>query len=287
MRTMATDNSAVPRYPELLQMKDRVFVVIGAGQGIGRQVAHALSQHGANVICVGRGHEATQSVAKEIGGLAFVGDAQRRGDVERLYEETRRNFGRLDGILDTVAIGIGGSVQTTTDEDFQWQHDNVLRHAFLALQLGAPLMRSSGGGSVVFVGSLAGLRVVGGGGAMAYGTFKAALEHFARIAAAELGPMGIRVNTTTLGFIRTPRYEGLADQQIARISSKIPLRRVGESTEVASAILFLLSDMASHITGASLVIDGGFSIASDYPTFEQSEGEPSGWDKADYQVSTE
>lgn len=279
---MSTDNTPVPHYADMLRMDGKVFVVIGAGQGIGRQVAHGLYQNGAKVVCVGRGKEATERVAAEVHGTAFVGDAQNRSDVERLFAEVRDKFGRLDGILDTVAVGIAGTVLDMSDEDYQWQHDNVLRHAVLALQLGAPLMRDSGGGSIVFVGSLAGQRVFGGG-AMAYSIFKAALEHLARVAAVELGESGIRVNTATLGLTKTPRWQDLPQERVDLITPKIPLHRICETTEVASAVLFLLSDMASHVTGATLVIDGGFSIKSPNPFGADDEKTKHGWSKEIYE----
>lgn len=279
---MSIDDTPIPHFADMLRMDGRVFVVIGAGQGIGRLVAHGLSQNGATVVCVGRSKVPTERIAEEVGGVAIVADAQERPDMERLFAEVRERFGRLDGILDTVAVGIAGTVMDVTDENFLWQQENVLKHAYLALQLGAPLMRDSGGGSVVFVGSAAGQRAFEGT-AMAYSIFKAALDHLGRIGAVDLGPWNIRVNTASLGLTKTPRWKDISAERLATITPKYPLRRIGESSEAASAILFLLSDMASNVNGVTLVVDGGYSVRSPNPMGSDSEEIKTGWGKEIYE----
>jgi 3-oxoacyl-[acyl-carrier protein] reductase len=258
------DNTPVPSYPKQIRQDGRVFVVIGAGQGIGRQVAHAIAQCGGLAVCVGRSRARTQRIAREVGGAAILADAQNRGDVEQLFAQVRERYGRLDGIVDTVAIGIGGSLLDLTDENYAWQHDNVLRHAFLALQLGAPLMHETGGGAVVLVSSVAARRAFEGA-PLAYGMFKAALEHLGRMAAVELGPLGIRVNTVSPGLTKTPRWQEMPREYFDELMWKYPLRRIGESQDVAGAVLFLLSDLSRNITGVTLQVDGGYSVQSVSP----------------------
>ena len=271
---MAFDQTHVPSYADLIRLDGQVFVVLGAGQGIGRQAAHALAQGGATVVCVGRGKEATENVAKEVGGVAFLGDAQERDDMQRLFAEVRERFGKLNGIVDIIAIGIQGGVLDMTDADYQWQHDNVLRHAFLALQLGAPLMRDSGGGAVVLVSSIAGQRVWPGI-TLAYSIFKAALDHMTRVAAVELGPLGIRVNTVSPGLVKTPRWQTKSAEWFAKVAEAYPLRRIGEPSEIGSVILFLASEMARNMTGQILVADGGLSVQSPLPV----SADMAGWTK--------
>src|SRR4051812_22010597 len=94
------DTSPVPAYG--IDLKTKVFVVLGAGQGIGRQSAHALSQAGAKVVCVGRGADMTEAVAAEVKGTAVVGDASKRADMERIFTQTLEIYGRLDGIVDII-----------------------------------------------------------------------------------------------------------------------------------------------------------------------------------------
>jgi NAD(P)-dependent dehydrogenase (short-subunit alcohol dehydrogenase family) len=261
---MAFDQTPVPNYASLSRLDGQVFVVLGAGQGIGRQAAHALAQSGATVVCVGRGQEATENIAKEVGGVAFLADAQSRSEMERLFAEIRERFGKLNGIVDIIAIGVRGGVLEMTDEDYQWQHDNVLRHAFLALQLGAPLMRESGGGTVVLVSSVAGQRVWPNI-TLGYSIFKAALDHMTRVAAVELGPLGIRVNTVSPGLIKTPRWQTQTAEWYEKVSQSYPLRRIGEPSEIGSVILFLSTELSRNMTGQILVSDGGLTIQSPSP----------------------
>src|SRR5256885_807232 len=103
---MEFDETEVPDYGGLMGLDGRAFVVLGAGSGIGRQTTHALAQQGATVVCVGRREEPTRRVAAEVNGRAFVGDAQDRSAVERLFDEIEAEHGHLDGIVNIIATGI-------------------------------------------------------------------------------------------------------------------------------------------------------------------------------------
>lgn len=272
---MEFDTTPVPDYAGLARLDDQVFIVLGAGQGIGRQAAHALSQAGAHVVCVGRGAEATENVAREVNGSAFVGDAQDRPTMERLFAEVETRHGKLNGIIDIIAIGIAGGVLSMADDDLQWQFDNVLRHAFLALQLGSPLMEKSGGGSVVMVSSVAG-HAVWPNPAFGYSVAKAALNHMVRTAAVELGPLGIRVNAVAPGLIKTPRWQGQTQEWYDGVAAKYPVRRIGEPSEIGSIILFLATALSRNITGQNIVADGGLTLLSPKPVADDM----SGWTKS-------
>jgi NAD(P)-dependent dehydrogenase (short-subunit alcohol dehydrogenase family) len=269
-----TDQPAV-QYADLMRLDGQTFVVLGAGQGIGRQSALALSQMGANVVCVGRRKEPTEAVAREVGGVAILADAQDRDDMERLFAEVMTRFGRLNGVVDVIAIGVQGGVLNMTDEDWYWQYDNVLRHAFLAMQLGAPHMKASGGGSFTFVSSVAG-QVTWPGATIGYSSAKAALDHLTRVAAVELGPLGIRVNIVSPGLIKTPRWRSQEAEWYERVAQSYPLRRIGEPSEIASVILFLASRLAANVTGQVVVADGGLSLQSPSPV---SQDMSSGWSR--------
>jgi 3-oxoacyl-[acyl-carrier protein] reductase len=261
---MSFDQTPVPNFANLLRLDDQVFIVLGAGQGIGRQSAHALAQAGAHVVCVGRGKEATQNVAKEVHGVAFMGDAQDRATVQRLIDETWQRFGKLNGIVDIIAIGIAGGILGISDDDWRWQYDNVLRHALLAIQLGAPRMAESGGGSVVLVSSVAS-HATWANAPIGYSTAKAALNQMTKVAAVELGPMGIRVNTVSPGLIKTPRWQTQTPDWYETVSKSYPLRRIGEPGDIGSIILFLASELSRNMTGQILVADGGLTLQSPSP----------------------
>src|SRR5262245_35029684 len=205
----ALNTSPVPDYRQLARLDGKGFVVIGAGQGIGRQAAHALRQAGAKVVCVGRSPEMTEAVAGEVGGFASLGDATKRADVERIFEEAAARLGGVHGVVDTLGMVRRKALLDFTDEDWEWQFDIVLRHAFLVTQIGGKAIARSGGGSITFVGSTAGL--TWSTYHTAYGTAKAALHNMVRTAAVELGTLGVRINLVTPGVVRTPRVQAYID----------------------------------------------------------------------------
>lgn len=145
-----------------------------------------------------------------------------------------------------------------TDEDWQWQMDVNLKHAFLAVQVGAPVIAAHGGGSMVFVGTIAGL--LGLRGQVGYGTSKAALHHFVKAAAIEYARKGVGINIATPGVVKTPRVLDRSDEAyFAGVERANPLGRVGMPSEIASVIHFLASDMSRYVTGQNVVVDGGHS----------------------------
>jgi NAD(P)-dependent dehydrogenase (short-subunit alcohol dehydrogenase family) len=260
----STDDTPVPSYPELLRLDGRGVVVVGAGQGIGRQVSHALSQVGARVFCIDNQDALAKEVADEVGGIAWTADARDRGDVEHAVKEAEQQLGRIDGLVDIVGMARYSGILETTDEDYNWTFDMVLRHAYLFSQAAGARMAASGGGSMVFVASVSGISSAPRHAA--YGAAKAALMSWVRSLAVELGPSGVRANAVAPGVVWTPRVSGmLGDRGRELQSGNAPLRRVAETRDIAAAILFLCSDLASYVSGQTLVVDGGVSAKFPYP----------------------
>lgn len=258
------DTSPVPDFQKMGRLDGKGFVVIGGGQGIGRQAAHALTQAGAKVVCVGRSREMTEAVAKEVGGFACLGDATVRGDVERLFAEASDLLGGVHGVVDTLGMVRRKAFLDFDDEDWDWQFDIVLRHAFLVSQIGAKAISESGGGTITFVGSVAGM--TGSANHIAYGAAKAALHHMVRIASLELAPLGVRINVVTPGLVRTPRVQGYMDTgHGATAVNYHPLGRLSIPAEVASAILFMATDQSAYVTGETLLVEGGFLAQTPMP----------------------
>jgi NAD(P)-dependent dehydrogenase (short-subunit alcohol dehydrogenase family) len=254
--SVTRDISPVPDYGHLPGIESRVFVVLGGGNGIGRQTCHALAQSGASVVCVDQVPELASAVAEEIGGLALVGDVATRGDVERLFDEASKQAGPVRGVVDIVGMPLVGPLASLDDDGWKRQFDLVLTHAFLALQIGGASIAQSGGGAMVFVSSLAGLIKIPGHGA--YGAAKAALIHLVAEMGQELGPSGVRVNAIAPGFVRTPRVSALfSDSQWAAIEEQIPIGVAGTTPQMAGPILFLCSDLAAYVTGQTVIADGG------------------------------
>ena len=249
------DSSPVPDYLSLVRLDGRLVVVLGAGNGIGRQVSHALAQAGARVVCVDREAPLAEFVAGEVAGIPVTADVTRREEVERVFAEAVA-AAPVRGVVDIVGMPRLGPLRDLDDAGWRWQLDMVLTHAFLAVQIGGQAVAQAGGGSLVFVGSLAGLATLPG--QVAYGAAKAALHHLVAGAARELGPRGVRVNAVAPGFVHTPRLNSLlSTEQWAQIDAQIPLGSAAQPAEIAATILFLSSDLASHVTGQTLSVDGG------------------------------
>lgn len=255
----------VPDYRSLLTLTGRGFVVLGAGDGIGAQVSYALSQCGARVLCVDIAEERARAIADATGGYSCVADATTPAGVALVFQEAQARLGVVHGIVDVIGVARIKPIAEFADEEFEWQLGIVLRHALYTLRGAARAMPQ--GGPITFVGSMSGNRVVPN--QTVYGAAKAALHHVVRGAAAELAPLGIRVNAIAPGFIRTPRLlQLLDDAQWAEIDRHVPSGRAATTQEIASTLLFLSSDMATHVNGVVMPVDGGVSVTAALPTLK-------------------
>ena len=245
------------------------MIVTGASSGIGRACALALGREGARVIAAGRRAGRLNEVAAEIrktGGACetATGDVRDSTACAAWVDAALRHFGGLDGLVNAAGvIGAGGLLQTTPEE---WDRvmDSNLRSVFLMTRAAAPELIKRRG-CVVSLSSVAGLRPYAG--LMPYCVSKAGVDMFTQCAALDLAPHGVRVNAVNPGVVVTelhtvtnviPDYAGFLE----RSKSTHPLGRVGNSEEVASLVLYLMSDEAGWITGASYSIDGGRALAS-------------------------
>lgn len=243
-----------PDYPNLLRLDGKHIMVIGGGQGIGRQTSLAAAACGAKVTIVDADAERAKSVAEEIDGLAISADATSRADMESTFAQAVERFGPPHGLADIIGVAGWGPLAECTDEEWQRGLDLNLKHAFLAVQLGHQHMIENG--SIVLVGSVSGLR--SSPNHAAYGAAKAGIMNLAGTAAVELGPR-VRVNVVAPGQTITPRMAvrhsepGYYEEK----GREVPLQRVGEPRDIAAAILFFLSPASSWVTGQTLVVDGG------------------------------
>lgn len=250
------------QYGNLLSLQGKVFVVLGAGQGIGEQVVCALSQCGARVVCVDSSQERAAAVAATYRGIALSGNVADRDDMKQVFVEVSRLQGDSPlGVVNVVGMVIRNEISVADEQSWKKQFELVLDHAWLTLHFGAAAMKGKGG-CMTFVGSIAG-NAVRSGAALAYASAKAGLHHLVRGAAHELAPSRIRVNAVAPGLTRTPRLvannpQAYWDQEGARI----PMGRPGEPSDVASAVLYLSSPLAAYVTGNVIAVDGGSSLGA-------------------------
>lgn len=253
------DDSAVPRYSELLRLDDRGFVVAGAGRGMGRQSAHALSQQGAQVVCVDIVRERAEAVASEVKGVPVVADVRREEAVAEVVATAQHELGSLDGIVDVVGMARWATVTEMPSDDWDWTFDECLRHVFNLCKHGGRALAEGGGGSLVFVTSVDGWSSAPFHAA--YGAAKAGLMSLVRTAAIELRASEVRVNAIAPGTTATPRILGGRSLEEAATGS---LLSMGRPSDIAAAVLFLSCDLSRHVNGVVLAVDGGDSVLPTY-----------------------
>jgi NAD(P)-dependent dehydrogenase (short-subunit alcohol dehydrogenase family) len=256
----------VPDFRARLELRSRNFVVVGAGAGMGRQVAHALAQAGAGrIVCVDLIEKRAKEVAEEIGiGVPVVADVTMRSEVASIGEKAVGALGEIHGLVNVVGMSLHqGPLAEMKEADWDANFALNLKPALFLLQEFGPRISEAGGGSVVLIGSVSGNRSITDQGA--YGSAKAALAQLAKSFAAELGHLGVRVNVVLPGHVLTPRLvESLGVEGYSRpVIDAAPLARIGEPSDIAGAVLFLSSDLASYITGETLTVDGGLAVV--YP----------------------
>jgi NAD(P)-dependent dehydrogenase (short-subunit alcohol dehydrogenase family) len=254
------DTSPVPDYSSALRLDGRNYVVIGAGAGMGRQVCHALVQAGANhVLCVDRDEVAANDVAEELArASSLTGDVTSRSFCHEIATRAQKMEGGVAGFVDIVGAATWGGVLDIVDAAWNQQISLNLRQAYMVSQELGRVMVASGGGTMVFIASVSGFS--GAPGHAAYGAAKAGLMAWVQSLAVELGPKGVRANAIAPGGILTPRTEPLlGDEGRQWNADNAPLRRMGSTSDIAGAALFLTSDLSSYISGQTLVVDGGVS----------------------------
>ena len=202
--------------------------------------------------------EETAAAIRAEGGraAAIACDASREDDCRAAVEATVQKFGALHLLVNNVGIGIGGNLLKTSTEAFDKMYAVNLRSHFLTMRYAAPEIAKAGGGAIVNVSSMAALR---SNALIPYEATKAALLGLSRSAAMTLARDKIRVNTILPGLINSTMVRREIGDREAVVAPRIPMRRQGTPWEIAKAIVFLLSDDASYITGTELIVDGGLS----------------------------
>jgi NAD(P)-dependent dehydrogenase (short-subunit alcohol dehydrogenase family) len=242
----------------------RRCVVTGAGSGIGRAVAECFSGAGARVAVLDGDEAAANDVAAALGpatSVALLADVADPDAVRRAFERAADAFGGLDIVVNNAGTGAVKALHRYSDDEWDRIVRVNLTGVFNGIRAGVRFLRAAGGGSIVNVSSVSGLRPTRG--EAPYSAAKAGVIALTATAALEYGPE-IRVNCVSPGVVETRLTRPLLRDAAVRdrIERRIPLRRVGTAGEVANVVAFLASDLAAYVTGANLVVDGGSILPS-------------------------
>jgi 3-oxoacyl-[acyl-carrier protein] reductase len=236
-------------------LKDRVAVVTGAGQGIGREIARVLHAHGASVVTADLDGDAAKQAAAEVDGLGVACDVTCEEQMRALVAETVAEHGRLDLFVNNAGITRDASLKKMTVTDFDAVITVHLRGTWLGVREASAVMREQKAGSIVNISSLSGK--AGNPGQTNYSAAKAGIVGLTKAAAKELAHHNVRVNAVQPGLIRTPMTAAMPADVFAEREAAVPMKRAGEPAEVAGAVVFLGSDLSSYITGTVLEVGGG------------------------------
>jgi NAD(P)-dependent dehydrogenase (short-subunit alcohol dehydrogenase family) len=256
------DSRATSRAGSRPTLVGRAAIITGASRGIGAATARAFVAAGAAVALAARDRAALSALGEELssnGGraIAVPTDVADRASVERLVEQAIAAFGRLDLAFNNAAGG--GQAPTPLTELPVDAYDSAiaitLRGVFLSMKYEIPAMLETGGGAIVNMSSTAGLEGVGG--LAAYVSSKHGVVGLTKVAALDYAERGVRVNAIAPGPILTDRLAEAGEEMQRRAGMAMPMRRIGQVQEVAAAVVWLCSDQASYITGATVPIDGG------------------------------
>jgi len=253
------------------RIDDKIVVVTGAASGIGKAIAELFVKEGAKVVVSDIQDELGQNLARSLGNNAtFVhADVRLEDDVKGMIDRAVDSYGRLDCIVNNAGMGgVKGEIESIPVEGFDQTIAILLRGVFLGMKHAAPVMKKQGGGNIINISSVAGLRGISQN--HPYSAAKAAVLQLTRTVAMELAYYKIRVNSICPGSIVTSIFgvsKGMSSAESAKTYEDLkrlfekgqPIRRAGLPEDIANAALWLASDDSSFVTGHALVVDGGIS----------------------------
>lgn len=249
-----------------MRFKNKVAIVTGGSSGIGKETAKRLVAEGASVVLSGEDEGKLQAAAKEIGGDGKVrflsGDIGKPATGAALVKTAEQDFGGLDLLVSNAGIFQPKPFTDITEDDYDRFLNTILKGKFFVAQAAAKAMKKRGGGAIVHTGSMWALQAIGATPSSAYSAANAGVHALVHNLALELAPDKIRINAVAPAVVETPIYSTfLPADQVPKVLPTFnafhPLGRIGQPADVAEAILFLLSDQSSWITGTVLPVDGG------------------------------
>lgn len=246
-----------------MRVNDQVVVITGGAGGIGRETAVLFAREGAKVVVADFVEEAGKELVQELNAKEDkhlfvrinVADPQ---EAQRMVEAIVNHYGRLDILINNAGITRDALLKKMSTEQWQQVLDVNLSGVFYCTQAALPQMLDQGRGCIINTSSVVGVH--GNIGQTNYAATKAGVIGMTKTWAKELGPKGIRVNAVAPGFIATPMVDSVPEKLLEKLTTSVPLRRLGEPRDIANAYLFLASSEASYINGTVLEVDGGLVI---------------------------
>jgi len=243
-----------------MELKGKVALVTGGAQGIGKAVALMLARQGADVVVADVNLEKAAETAKEVeatgrGAMAVNVDVTRLSDVENMVESAIGRFGRIDILINNAGIARDKLILRMTEEDWDAVLDVNLKGTFNCTKAVIKHMSKQRSGKIVNIASVVG--EMGNAGQANYSASKAGVIGLTKTIAREFAQRGINVNAIAPGYIQTPMTDVLPDKAKEELKRMIPMERLGQPEDVATAVLFLVSDASSYVTGQVLNVNGG------------------------------
>jgi 3-oxoacyl-[acyl-carrier protein] reductase len=241
----------------------KVAIVTGGGRGIGLAIARLLAEDGASVVVSGRDAARLDAAVKELEALGapalgVPADAGKREDADRLIDVTREGFGRIDVVVNNAGITRDQLLVRMKDDDWDQVLDTNLRGVFLMTRAAGKVMMRQKSGRIISIASTAG--AMGNPGQVNYSAAKAGVIGLTKAAARELAHWNILVNAVAPGLIETDMTAAIPAEAREAMLQQVPLKRIGQSREVAEVVRFLAGDGATYITGQTIHVNGGLYI---------------------------
>jgi 3-oxoacyl-[acyl-carrier protein] reductase len=250
----------------MVRMKDKIAIITGAGGGVGRAISKRLASEGCKVVLIGRDMMRLKKAASEIedkrSTLTVAADITKEAEVLSAMEQTISSFDKIDILVNNAGIiNDPQPFHETTDDQWKDLIDTNLIGTFRTTKAVLPIMMKNGGGSIVNISSVLGVRAIPKVPLSVYGVTKAGLIMLTKSIAVEYGQHNIRCNCVCPSTIKSSIIEPYLQDENARkmLESTFPLRKIGEPEDVASAVSYLCSEDAKWITGTVMMVDGGVS----------------------------
>ena len=246
------------------RLKNKVALITGGAQGLGKEMARSMIAEGARVIISDINQSTLKDSAKELSCDYLVLDVTSKDQWQTVIKNIKEDIGSLNILVNNAGMGGGGDVESTDIEFWDLVHKVNLDSVFMGCKYSLPLMRASGDGSIINISSMSG--IVASHNTSAYNSSKAAVRHLSKSVALHCAKSTnlVRCNSIHPVFTRTAMVQSMIDSAPERnieqkLIQQIPIRKLAEPIDIANAAVFLASDESSFITGTELIVDGGLS----------------------------